>query len=997
MKKARLLTLMITLLLSTFLTPLGQAAELTGEPVADMPVVEDDILENTENPIDSSEHPVDTTENPEILPESQTPQMEASTSTEQKNTVESLIQDTPDEQSDEKTTAQEETATLPVQHINYLEGTDHVISNLPSKNWTAYFYNNTKLSGKYTYKKTILAGEKDLSVYQNYSTGSPHNSIYKDGFSAKIQGTFSINPGTYVLRLQHEDGAKILIDGKVIVDNWKKGNTREDAIKFTIENKNNTPEGNQHLIQIRYVDYTGASFFKFTIEPYEEAQKTSNWIGEIYNTSNHSGTAYIVGGDNARTKINALNFNWTNKTPTHLVAGPKYSSRWYSYQYFKAGTYTLSAKANDSITVYFNNEKIINQNSTNGSTLKGTFTVLQDGYYFIRVDHAKKDGKKNGKLELQLPFIHLTTNEIAYNWGSGSPATSVPNDNFLATIVSNQKISAGDHFITSVSLGSVSVSFGEQDNIIHTTGTGTQMKTAAVLDQTAGTYPLTAAYHAGTGNAGIFTQIVPFNKWSAFIYPSASVYGLPKAQTIVSESTSYKLNYYLGSKAPATGVSANNYAVRFINYKHLTAGSYTVKAASKAGAFSVYIDGKKVLSSGSIQTSSASDSATVTIADDTHAAKGDIHEIMIIFQKRTGTTDFIFDIAPVQSEDDSLVTENNYQTLDLRKPAPSSFTTTVMDNYLKSDSRYASSPFIGKTQIFLDAQDKYGVNALFLFSLAVHEGMAATSDIGSAKNNSFGLGAYDNCPFDCAQYFPTLEDSINYQAYMLKRNYLTTGGLYANGPYLGDKNGGLNVRYATDPLWGQKTANIMQKILPYDSFHYNFTSPIVENGTNPGNDFVYKYPSGIKGVVTTSSLNVRKTPDTNYTAIATLSKKEIVEVTGRHNYNYFQIQYGGATRYVSQNPNSPYMKLLNLGRVAPSSGVASVKLWKNLDPNSSEYHESIKRTTYVELVLDSKNKPIVESNTLGSWYKVRSAKGNVGWMKKTDVVQVFAASSSDLP
>ena len=101
------------------------------------------------------------------------------------------------------------------------------------------------------------------------------------------------------------------------MDNWKKGNTREDAIKFTIENKNNTPEGNQHLIQIRYVDYTGASFFKFTIEPYEEAQKTSNWIGEIYNTSNHSGTAYIVGGDKARTKINALNFNWTNKTPTH--------------------------------------------------------------------------------------------------------------------------------------------------------------------------------------------------------------------------------------------------------------------------------------------------------------------------------------------------------------------------------------------------------------------------------------------------------------------------------------------------------------------------------------------------------------------------------------------------------------------------------------------------------------------------------------------------------
>lgn len=909
------------------------------------------------------------------------------------------------------------------------------ISAYPNTKWTAYFYNNTKLTGGYKYKKEITAGKDNLLVSQNYSNGSPSKVISKDGFSAKIQGIFTIEPGTYILRLQHDDGAKILVDGKVVLSNWTKGGTREDAVKLTISNKNSSSTGNQHVIQIQYVDFSGGSFFKFLMEPFEDAQKTSDWIGEVYNTTNFTGDAFIVGGNNARTKVTALNFNWAGKTPSHLITGSKYSTRWYSYQYLKKGSYNILTKANDSVDVYFNNTRILNETAaTNASYTKGNFTVPADGSYLIRVDHVEKDGKKNGKLEVQLPFIQLTTNEIAYNWGAGSPSASVPADYFTANITSDVTISNGDYFIPSISLGAVTTSFGQKENVIVATGTGTQLKTGVLLNQTAGTYPLNVSYNADTGNAGIFTQVVPFDRWNAFIYPSTSTYNLPKAQTTVAEDTTNTLSYQLGNKAPTAGVSANNYAVCFTNYKHLEAGEYNVQAATKAGGFSVYIDGKKVLGAGSYkQTTSSSDTARITIANDTNpVAQGDVHEIMVIFQKRTGTTDFTFDIekfvetpvvpekptvpdtpttpdpipgtpvipeTPVTPETPEIpaVKENGYQTLDLRKPAPSSFTTTVMDNYLKSQTRYASSPFIGQTQIFLDAQKKYGVNALFLFSLAVHEGVAATSDIGKAKNNSFGLGAYDKCPFDCAQYFPTLKDSIAYQAYILKKNYLTVGGLYANGPYLGDKSGGLNVRYASDPLWGQKTANIMQKIMTYSASYYKGASPVIANGANPGNDYVYKYPIGIKGVVTTNSLNVRKTPDTNYTAVGTLDRKDVVEVIGRHNANYFQIKFDGSTRYVSQNPNAPYMKLLNLGRIAPSNGAAYVKLWKNLDPNSEEYFETIKRTAYVELILDSKNKPVIDKNTLGTWYQVKSGKGNIGWVKSTDLVQVFAANSTDLP
>ena len=108
---------------------------------------------------------------------------------------------------------------------------------------------------------------------------------------------------------------------------------------------------------------------------------------------------------------------------------------------------------------------------------------------------------------------------------------------------------------------------------------------------------------------------------------------------------------------------------------------------------------------------------------------------------------------------------------------------------------------------FVNAQDRYGVNALLTFAKGMHESAAGTSAIARNNNNLFGLGAFDGDPAGGAHRFANVAASVNSLAdSWLSRGYLWPGDWRYEGPHAGHKGSGMNVRYATDPYWGQKIA-----------------------------------------------------------------------------------------------------------------------------------------------------------------------------------------------
>ena len=155
--------------------------------------------------------------------------------------------------------------------------------------------------------------------------------------------------------------------------------------------------------------------------------------------------------------------------------------------------------------------------------------------------------------------------------------------------------------------------------------------------------------------------------------------------------------------------------------------------------------------------------------------------------------------------------------------------------------------------MFLQNEYLYGSNALLTLGVAVNESAWGTSNYAINKNNLFGHAAYDSNP-DNATGYASVNESIQYHTQMYVSKRYVSPTIYENGklvlgstyfgPNLGDKASGMNIRYASDPFWGEKNS-----IAAYQINNYF-------NKEDYG-----RYTIGMKNVV--GALNIRKEPNTN--------------------------------------------------------------------------------------------------------------------------------------
>lgn len=156
---------------------------------------------------------------------------------------------------------------------------------------------------------------------------------------------------------------------------------------------------------------------------------------------------------------------------------------------------------------------------------------------------------------------------------------------------------------------------------------------------------------------------------------------------------------------------------------------------------------------------------------------------------------------------------NYYQYLPHR--SKTTFTAKELDNLTASK---ANGKLNGLGSYFIQYQNTYGTNAALVYSVAVLESGWGTSSIAQNKNNLFGHGAVDSNPYYGANGYSKPSDSILYHSKVfISEGYcdpLDYSGRYF-GSHLGDKGSGINVKYASDPYWGEKAASICWQLALY--------------------------------------------------------------------------------------------------------------------------------------------------------------------------------------
>jgi beta-N-acetylglucosaminidase len=141
-------------------------------------------------------------------------------------------------------------------------------------------------------------------------------------------------------------------------------------------------------------------------------------------------------------------------------------------------------------------------------------------------------------------------------------------------------------------------------------------------------------------------------------------------------------------------------------------------------------------------------------------------------------------------------------TIDTDLTRPSGETAAQLDAFL------SGTALAGLGGSFVSAERTYHVSARYFTAHGILESAWGTSAIAQDKHNLFGYGANDANPYADAMTFASFDACIQYVAQKVATNYLSPTGAFYHGPTLR----GMNVDYASDPLWASSIARIANTI-----------------------------------------------------------------------------------------------------------------------------------------------------------------------------------------
>lgn len=235
-------------------------------------------------------------------------------------------------------------------------------------NWRGEYFNNLTLAGVPTLVRD------DTAVNYNWGTGAPAAGLPADNFSVRWTRTLSLAAGNYRFHTAMDDGLRLYIDNTLVIDEWRDASYREVSADQWLAAGN-------HTLRVEYYERLGQALAQAWWEPLTGFPE---WHGEYWANKNLSGAPALVRNDVG------VDFNWGLAAPAPGLPDEEFSARWTRVIAFEAGTYRLSARADDGVRVYVNGQRIIDQWHLSGSDRTYQVDMALSGMHTIVVEYYEE-------------------------------------------------------------------------------------------------------------------------------------------------------------------------------------------------------------------------------------------------------------------------------------------------------------------------------------------------------------------------------------------------------------------------------------------------------------------------------------------------------------------------------------------------------------------------------------------------------------------------------
>ena len=239
------------------------------------------------------------------------------------------------------------------------------------------------------------------------------------------------------------------------------------------------------------------------------------WQASYYDNRTLAGSPVMI-----RTE-SGINHNWGGGSPASFIPVDNFSARWERTENFEAGRYRFTVAADDGVRVYVDGRLIIDRWIDSSATPLSAEMELNAGSHTVRVDYYEHGGQAsivfdwqrisggvwqasywNNTSQVGLPILQRSENSVNYNWGAGSPASSVNRDFFSARWTTSSFVGSGKYRVEVTADDGVRVRINS-NTVIDKWVVSASKKHSADIDLTQGTYTFTIDYFESQGDANI--------------------------------------------------------------------------------------------------------------------------------------------------------------------------------------------------------------------------------------------------------------------------------------------------------------------------------------------------------------------------------------------------------------------------------------------------------------------------------------------------------------
>ncbi len=310
------------------------------------------------------------------------------------------------------------------------------------------YFNNTTLSG------TPVLSRMDTTINFDWGRGSPAPSVPADHFSARWTRTAFFGEGWYTFTVTADDGVRLFIDGKVVIDQWKD----QPATKFSA--LVSLSSSVQHTITMEYYENLGHAVARLS---WQQLNKAGEFLGTYYSNSALAGSPVF------RRLDQPINFAWGYGSPDAAVLpADNFSVRWTSTTYLSAGQYQFNVTADDGVRLSLDGKLIIDQWKDQPATTYHAIKWITAGAHAIKMEYYERGGSATAKLNWQpiksdggyvgvyydnqslsgVPTQMRIDPAVNFAWVYTSPDPTINADHFSARWIRNVSLKQGMYTFT---------------------------------------------------------------------------------------------------------------------------------------------------------------------------------------------------------------------------------------------------------------------------------------------------------------------------------------------------------------------------------------------------------------------------------------------------------------------------------------------------------------------------------------------------------------------